>query len=124
MSKENKEYKNIKAEILLENNVATWLRQMIVTLTITLAIIVYIESKGSIFDNLLVFISILVLVITSISIGIMNLITFKKRKNALIKDGVIKNIKLNNWYLIIVISSILGFIGTFVGIILTKYKNK
>ena len=115
-----KNEKRIQMEIELENNAATWMRQMVTTISITIAVLAYFETKGDIFKSPVALFSVIILLLTSLVIGIMSSLAYHRRKKQLIKDGVLDNRYVNKWYLYVGISSVVGFIGVGLAIIIAK----
>jgi hypothetical protein len=114
--------KRIRIEIELENNAATWLRQMVTTISIAIAILAYFELKGNIIDSPVALFSVGLLLLTSIVIGIMSSLAYMRRKEILIKNGILTDNLVNRWYLVVGITSVIGFVG--VGIAVIKNKTK
>jgi len=114
--------KRIRTEIELENNAATWLRQMVTTISIAIAILAYFELKGNIVDSPVALFSVGLLLLTSIVIGVMSSLAYRRRKEMLIKAGILTDTLANRWYLVVGITSVIGFVG--VGIAVIKNKSK
>ena len=114
--------KRIRTEIELENNAATWLRQMVTTISIAIAILAYFELKGNIVDSPVALFSVGLLLLTSIVIGVMSSLAYRRRKEMLIKAGILTDVLANRWYLVVGITSVIGFVG--VGIAVVKNKAK
>ena len=64
--------RRIRAEIELENNAATWLRQMVTTMSVALAITAYFEVKGNILQAPIAMLSVGLLLLTAVIIGVMS----------------------------------------------------
>lgn len=120
MSKNDDVERRIRVEIELENNTATWMRQMVTTISITIAILAYFEVKGNIVDSPIAVFSVGLLLLTSIVIGVMSSLAYRRRKELLIKEGILTDDLMNRWYLIVGIASVIGFVG--VGIAVVRYK--
>ena len=114
--------KRIRTEIELENNAATWLRQMVTTISIAIAILAYFELKGNTVDSPVALFSVGLLLLTSIVIGVMSSLAYRRRKEMLIKAGILTDTLANRWYLVVGITSVIGFVG--VGIAVIKNKSK
>jgi len=113
----------IHTEIEIENNAATWLRQMVTTMSITIAIIAYFEIRGDLLKCPIALVSVGILLITSVSIGIMSSLAYQRRKNSLIADGALDYKRINEWYLFAGIASVIGFIGVGIAVIRNKAKH-
>jgi len=122
MSEKDNE-RRIQIEIELENNAATWMRQMVTTMSIAIAVMAYFELKGNIKDSPLAIASVGLLLLTSIIIGIMSSLAYKRRKNLLIKDGILTDPVENRWYFIVGIASVIGFVGVGIAVITNKTNN-
>ena len=114
----------ISAEIDLENSVMGQLRQMAVGMSITIAILAYFEANGDIMQNRLALGSVILLFFTSIMIGVMGLVTYNRRRNQLIADGVINiDRTVNKWYILVGITTVLSLMGASLAIIMNKYRK-
>jgi len=114
----------ITAETELESNLIGQMRQMIVGMTIAIAILVYFENNGNILKNYVALFSLILLFITSITIGIMGLITYNRRRQQLVDDGVIDiDRSINKWYIFVAISTIVSLSGIVLAIVMNKYKR-
>lgn len=114
----------ITAETELESNLIGQMRQMIVGMTIAIAILVYFENNGNILKNYLALFSLILLFVTSITIGIMGLITYNRRRQQLVDDGVIDiDRAINKWYIFVAISTIVSLSGIVLAIVMNKYKR-
>lgn len=114
----------ITAETELESNLIGQMRQMIVGMTIAIAILVYFENNGNILKNYVALFSLILLFITSITIGIMGLITYNRRRQQLVDDGVIDiDRAINKWYIFVAISTIVSLSGIVLAIVMNKYKR-
>ena len=114
----------ISAEIDLENSVMGQLRQMAVGMSITIAILAYFEANGDIMQNRLALGSVILLFFTSIMIGVMGLVTYNRRRNQLIADGVINiDRTINKWYILVGITTVLSLMGASLAIIMNKYRK-
>tara|TARA_B100001059_G_scaffold227902_1_gene258301 strand:+ start:1158 stop:1526 length:369 start_codon:yes stop_codon:yes gene_type:complete len=122
MSEKDNE-RRIQIEIELENNAATWMRQMVTTMSIAIAVMAYFELKGNIKDSPLAIASVGLLLLTSIIIGIMSSLAYKRRKNLLIKDGILTDPVENKWYFLVGIASVIGFVGVGIAVITNKANN-
>ena len=91
--------KRIRVEVELENNAATWLRQMVTTISIAIAILAYFEIRGDIKKSPIAIFSIVILLLTSITIGVMSSLAYHRRKKVLIKDGILTDSAANKWYM-------------------------
>ena len=112
----------ISNEIMLENNMVTWLRQMVLTLSVTSGILVYFERNKIFRKSVIIQLSLLVLVTTSLLIGLMNTYSYHKRYNILLRDNYISESDNVNWYLLVSILTIVGFLGVLFTIINEKYN--
>lgn len=115
--------RRIRAEIELENNAATWLRQMVTTMSVALAITAYFEVKGNILQAPIAMLSVGLLLLTAVIIGVMSSLAYRRRKDVLIKDGVLTDPLVNRWYLLVGVTSVIGFIGVGVALIRSKTKK-
>ena len=113
----------IENEIMLENNMVTWLRQMVLTFSVTSGILVYFERKKFFRKSIIIKLFLLVLVTTSLLIGLMNTYTYQKRYNILLRDKYISKSNNLNWYLLVSILTTVGFLGVLFIIINEKYRN-
>jgi hypothetical protein len=114
----------ISAEIDLENSVMGQLRQMAVGMSITIAILAYFEANGDIMQNRLALGSVILLFCTSIMIGVMGLITYNRRREQLIADGVINiDRTINKWYIFVGITTVVSLMGASLAIIMNKYRK-
>jgi len=113
----------INTEIKLENNARTWLQQMVITISIAVAILAFFEIKGGIQKNILAMSSLILLFTTALLIGILSSLAYYKRKNKLIKDGVLSKSLLNDWYFIVGILTIVSFVGIVISIIMLKKRS-
>ena len=114
----------ISAEIDLENSVMGQLRQMAVGMSITIAILAYFEANGDIMQNRLALGSVILLFFTSIMIGVMGLITYNRRREQLIADGVINiDRTINKWYIFVGITTVVSLMGASLAIIMNKYRK-
>jgi len=123
MSKNDNE-RRIRVEIELENNAATWMRQMVTTISIAIAILAYFEIKGNITSSPVAMFSVGLLLLTSIVIGVMSSLAYRRRKDMLIKDGILTDDIMNRWYLIVGITSVVGFIGVGIAVVRDKTEHK
>ena len=112
----------ISVEIELENNVAVWLQQMVITISIAVAVLAFFEVRGGIEKNIIAVISVILLFLTAIAIGALSSISYYKRRKKLIKDGVLKKSAFNNWYFIVGILTIISFAGITTAVVILKKK--
>lgn len=112
--------KRIKVEVELENNAATWLRQMVTTISITIAVLAYFELRGDIKKSPVAIFSIIILLLTSITIGVMSSLAYHRRKKVLIKEGILTDSVANKWYMYVGFASVIGFVGIGIAVILNK----
>jgi F0F1-type ATP synthase membrane subunit c/vacuolar-type H+-ATPase subunit K len=122
MSKDYNE-RRIRVEIELENNAATWMRQMVTTISIAIAVLAYFEIKGNITSSPIAMFSVGLLLLTSIVTGVMSSLAYRRRKDVLIKDGILTDDIMNRWYLIVGITSVVGFIGVGIAVVRNKTKH-
>ena len=115
--------RRIRVEIELENNAATWLRQMVTTMSIAIAITAYFELKGNILHAPIAMFSVGLLLLTSVVIGVMSSLAYRRRKDLLIKDGILTDPLVNRWYLLVGVTSVIGFIGVGIAVIRSKTVN-
>lgn len=114
----------ITAETELETNLISQMRQMIVGMTISIAILVYFENNGNILKNYVALLSLILLFVTSITIGIMGVITYNRRRQQLVDDGVIDiDRSINKWYIFVAITSIVSLSGIALAIVMNKYRR-
>ena len=95
-------------EIENENNAASWLRQMVLTLSVSSAILIFFEQKKIFKNSILAQASLGLLVITALIIGIMTSIDYLIRKERYRK---INYSFRENWHLIVCITTVLSFSG-------------
>ena len=119
----NHDIERIRMEIELENNAAVWLQQMVITISIAVAILAFFEIKGGIQKNILAVSSLILLFITALAIGVLSSLSYYRRKNKLIKDGILTKSLHNDWYFIIGILTIVSFIGITLSIIMLKKRS-
>ena len=112
----------ISVEIELENNVAVWLQQMVITISIAVAVLAFFEVRGGIEKNIIAVISVILLFLTAIAIGALSSVSYYKRRKKLIKDGVLNKSAFNNWYFIVGILTIISFAGITTAVIILKKK--
>lgn len=110
--------------IKIENNAVLWLRQMVLTLSVSAAILVYFEKYNIYNNSLIARLSLYLLIVTAFIIGIINTLTFKKRHEALLKNNLINDTFSSNWYFYMCILTIIGFLGVFYSIINFKLFSK
>jgi hypothetical protein len=114
----------IKAETELESNLIGQMRQMLVGMTISIAILVYFENNGNILKNYVALLSLILLFVTSITIGIMGVITYNRRRQQLVDDGIIDiDRTINKWYIFVAISTIVSLSGIALAIVMNKYRR-
>lgn len=114
----------ITAETELESNLIGQLKQMLVGMTISIAILVYFENNGNILKNYVALLSLILLFATSITIGIMGVITYNRRRQQLVDDGVIDiDRAINKWYIFVAISTIVSLSGIALAIVMNKYRR-
>mgnify|MGYP001415420548 CR=1 FL=1 len=114
----------ITAEVALEDSVVSGLRQMVVGMSITIAVLAYFEANGNIMNNYIALSSVILLFVTSIMVGIMSIITYNRRRNLLLEDGIINiDRTINKWYIFVGITTVSSLLGISVAIIMNKYKN-
>ena len=107
----------IRLEMELENNAATWLRQTVTTTSIAIAILAYFEVRGGLRRSPLAIMSIFLLLFTSLMMGVMTSVNYRRRKNILIKQGILKDLPLNHWYLMSGILTVVGLLGVGVAVV-------
>jgi hypothetical protein len=114
--------KNIvtNTELDIENNAASWLRQMVLTLSVSSAILIFFEQKNIFKNSKMAQASLGLLVLTALIIGIMTSVDYLKRKE---EHGKITFSFIDNWHLIVCISTVLSFMGILLVIMQHKISH-
>ena len=114
----------VQIQLQLESNMANWIRNMMLTLSVVITLLVYFENTGKFKYKMAIF-CIYVLLFTVVFTGIMSIIKYIRRKKEVEKMGLVLPSLKNNWYFLTSIFVLIGcFAFSYVLIFYTTYINQ